>query len=232
MKVTAIILAGGKGTRVGATIPKQFIEVAQKPILVYTLDAFERHPLINQIQVVCIDGWEETVLSYAEKFSISKLTGVVSGGESALESIRKGIDALTCDDDDIVVIHEGVRPLVDEECISNVIRDSESFGAAISTVPLTDHVVQLKEPGDKISYIPRENTFRTATPQAFVYRTLMSAFEESDRTGIGKNSSFVGTSLIDLGRKIALSKGSEKNIKITDPADIWFFSHNLDPHNI
>ena len=232
MKVTAIILAGGKGTRVGATIPKQFIEVAQKPILVYTLDAFERHPLINQIQVVCIDGWEETVLSYAEKFSISKLTGVVSGGESALESIRKGIDALTCDDDDIVVIHEGVRPLVDEECISNVIRDSESFGAAISTVPLTDHVVQLKEPGDKISYIPRENTFRTATPQSFVYRTLMSAFEESDRTGIGKNSSFVGTLLIDLGRKIALSKGSEKNIKITDPADIWFFSHNLDPHNI
>ncbi|MCR4859329.1 MAG: 2-C-methyl-D-erythritol 4-phosphate cytidylyltransferase, partial [Bacteroidales bacterium] len=123
MKTTAIILAGGKGTRVGATIPKQFIEIKGKPILVYTLEAFERHPLIDQIIVICIEGWEETVRSYSSLYSISKLQLVISGGTSALDSIKRGIKALKCDDNDVLVIHEGVRPLVDEMSINKVLND-------------------------------------------------------------------------------------------------------------
>lgn len=231
MKITAIILAGGKGTRVGANIPKQFIEINGKPILAYTLEVFERNPLINDIIVVCIEGWEEVVRSYIQTYSISKLCKVISGGQSALESIRLGINALESKDNDIIVLHEGVRPLVDADCINNVINDSKKYGAAISATPLTDHVVQTGLNGE-LAYIPRENTFRTATPQAFRFSSLVNAFAESDKTGIGKESAFIGTMMIDLGKKVALSKGSEKNIKITDPADIWFFSHNLDPHNI
>lgn len=223
----ALILAGGRGARIGADLPKQFIEVEGKPILVYTLEAFQRHPAINKIAVVSIEGWEDTVWNYAAQFKISKLAKVVIGGSTALESTRIGVQALNCHDDDILVIHDGVRPLVSKEDIDNVLADCSLFGAAISAVPLSEHILYLGDTPGSLTYLPRENAYRTATPQAYQYDKVCEAFRKSDLTGIGKNSAFIGTLMIDLGEKVCLSKGSEKNIKITDPKDILFFDLNL-----
>ena len=119
----AVIVAGGSGSRMGQEIPKQFINVYDKPVIVYTLEAFQKHPQIDKIIVVCIDGWHDILKAYAKQFDISKLEKIVSGGNSAQESIRNGVYSLEglCQNDDIVVIHDGVRPLVDDSVLSDVI---------------------------------------------------------------------------------------------------------------
>ena len=119
----AVIIAGGSGSRMGQDIPKQFINVYDKPVLVYTLEGFQKHPQIDHILVVCIDGWHDVVKAYAKQFGVDKLQWVVSGGNSGQESIRNGIYALEgiCSDNDIVIIHDGIRPLVDETVLTDVI---------------------------------------------------------------------------------------------------------------
>ena len=110
----AIVLAGGSGHRMGQDIPKQFINVYDKPILIYTLESFQNHPMIDEIVVVCIDGWHDVLRAYAKQYAITKLKLIVSGGESGQESIRNGVYALEgkATEDDVIVIHDGVRPLV------------------------------------------------------------------------------------------------------------------------
>ena len=116
----AVIIAGGTGNRMGQNIPKQFINVYDKPVLIYTLEYFDRHPEIDAIAVVCIDGWHDILRAYANQFNITKLKWIVSGGSTGQESIRNGVYALDgiCSDDDIVIIHDGIRPLVDESVLS------------------------------------------------------------------------------------------------------------------
>ena len=112
----ALIIAGGTGNRMGQDIPKQFINVYDKPVIVYTLEAFQKHPQIDAIQVVCIDGWHDILKAYAKQFGITKLKEVVSGGASAQESIRNGVYSLenVCKADDLIIVHDGVRPLVQQ----------------------------------------------------------------------------------------------------------------------
>jgi 2-C-methyl-D-erythritol 4-phosphate cytidylyltransferase len=119
----AIIIAGGSGKRMGQDIPKQFINVYDKPVLVYTLESFERHPQIDAIEVVCIDGWHDVLRAYAKQFNITKLQWIVSGGETGQESIRNGVYNLEgkANDDDIIVIHDGIRPLVDDSVLTDVL---------------------------------------------------------------------------------------------------------------
>ena len=219
----ALIVAGGKGARMSCEIPKQFIEVKGKPILAYTLERFEKFPFIDSIYIVCLAGWEEFVRKFVRGLGFQKVQGVVPGGDTALASIQNGVDALSCGDDDIVIVHDGVRPLVDEESVRAVIDDSAEYGCAVSSIPLTEHLAYVNESRLTESYLPRENAFRTVTPQAYRYSKLISAFRKSAETGIGRNSSFIGTMMMDLGEPVCLSKGSEKNIKITHPHDLVYF---------
>lgn len=219
----AVILAGGKGLRLGAAVPKQFVQINDKPILVYTLEKFESHPLIDRIIIVCVEGWEEEVRSYRNKYGISKLVRVVTGGRTALESIRLGVQNSEAKPDDIIVIHDGVRPLVDDESITHVIEDCQIYGGAISAIPLVEHILFVGEEPTDLSYIPRENAFRAITPQAYTREKIESAYKISDEKGVGTNSAFIGTLMMDVGEKICLSKGSEQNIKITDPKDLSYF---------
>ena len=110
----ALIIAGGSGQRMNQEIPKQFLNVFDKPVIVYTLEGFQRHPKIDAIEVVCLAGWGEVLRAYARQFGIDKLRWVTSGGETAQESIRNGVFALreACAADDIVVIHDGIRPML------------------------------------------------------------------------------------------------------------------------
>lgn len=219
----AIILAGGSGVRMGAEIPKQFIEVHGKPILAYTLERFEKHSEIDAIEVVCIQGWEEQVRDYSTKYGITKLKSVVTGGNSALESIKIGVDNLHANDQDIIMIHDGVRPLVDDQTISNVISDCQQYGGAIAAIPLVEHIFYMGDNRTDLHYIPRENAFRTVTPQAYKLSKIRSAFKKSYETGVGKDSPFIGILMMDVGEEVCLSKSSDNNIKITDPKDVTFF---------
>ena len=120
----AVIIAGGSGSRMKQDIPKQFISVYDKPVLVYTLEDFQRHPQVDAIELVCIDGWHDVVWAYARQFNITKLKWIVTGGKTAQESIRNGVYNLEkeCSEEDIMIIHDGIRPLVDETVLTDVIR--------------------------------------------------------------------------------------------------------------
>ena len=131
----AIIIAGGSGHRMGQDIPKQFINVYDKPVLIYTLEGFQRHPQIDVIEVVCIDGWHDVLWAYAHQFNITKLKWVISGGNTGQESIRNGVFNLEgkAGADDIVVIHDGIRPLVDETVLTDVIMKAQKYGNAVTS---------------------------------------------------------------------------------------------------
>ena len=133
----AIIIAGGSGHRMGQDIPKQFINVYDKPVLIYTLEGFQRHPQIDAIEVVCIDGWHDVLWAYAHQFNITKLKWVISGGNTGQESIRNGVFNLEgkAGADDIVVIHDGIRPLVDETVLTDVIMKAQKYGNAVTSLP-------------------------------------------------------------------------------------------------
>ena len=135
MKKIAIIIAGGRGERMGQDIPKQFLNVGEKPVIMYTLEAFQNHPNIDGIIVVCVDGWHEILSSYAKQFNITKLVSIVSGGANGQASIKKGLDEakILYSEDDMVLIHDAIRPMISEEIISNNIVKCEKYGNATAT---------------------------------------------------------------------------------------------------
>ena len=137
MSTVALILASGKGQRTRQDIPKQFINVYDKPIIIYTLENFQRHPEIDSIFVVCLDGWHDILRAYSRQYNITKLKGIVEGGATVQESSRNGVFAIKekYADDDIVVIHDGIRPMVDEEVLSDVIATCRS-----STTPAPKNI--------------------------------------------------------------------------------------------
>ena len=171
---TAIIIAGGTGRRMGQSIPKQFISVYEKPVIIYTLEGFQRHPQIDAIEVVCIDGWHDVLRAYAEQFGITKLKWVVSGGETAQESIRNGVFFLEekISPDDVVIIHDGIRPLVEEEILSDVIIKCRQYGNAVTSMPYNEQIFVIDNDISTVKYIPREMLRRVATPQAYKFGKL------------------------------------------------------------
>ena len=135
----AIIIAGGVGSRMGQDLPKQFINVYDKPVLLYTLEGFQKHPQIDAIELVCIDGWHEIVWAYAKQFNITKLKWIVSGGKTGQESIRNGVYGLEgkANPDDNIIIHDGIRPLVEPSVLSDVISKCSQYGNAVTSMPLS-----------------------------------------------------------------------------------------------
>ena len=136
----ALIIAGGVGARMGQDIPKQFLSVNDKPVIVYTLEAFQRHPKIDSIAVVCVDGWEDVLHAYARQFGVSKLDIIVPGGKNGQDSIRNGLFALEerFGKDDVVLIHDAIRPMVSEEIITDCIDVTEKRGNAIAVIPCAE----------------------------------------------------------------------------------------------
>ncbi len=223
---TALIIAGGSGQRMGLDIPKQFVCVAGKPVLVYTLEAFQRHPEIDTILVVCIDGWQETVWAYARQFGISKLSDITTGGATGQESIRNGVFSLEdkMSPDDILVIHDGIRPLVDESVLSDVIRVCREHGAAATAMPYNEQIFVADDDFSTTRYIPRETLRRVATPQAYTFGLIDQAYHEAFERGIGiYGSSYANTMFVELGHRLWFAAGSDKNIKLTTQDDLELF---------
>ncbi len=224
MKKIAIIIAGGSGKRMGQDIPKQFLNVNDKPIIIYTLSAFQKHPSIDSIIVVCVAGWHEILKSYAKQFNISKLVSVVNGGRCGQESIKNGLDEASrlYDKNDIVLIHDAVRPMVSDEIISDNIAKCETYGNATAVIPCSTVVLSKTTNRYSVKTINRDDLLLTQTPQAFILDDLLSAHEEAKEKGI--TEAVASCSLYtELGRKVYYSAGSEINIKLTRPDDIEIF---------
>ncbi len=220
----ALIIAGGAGERMGQDIPKQFLTVNEKPVIVYTLEAFQRHPRIDEIAVVCIEGWEKTLQAYAAQFNISKLKYIFPGGNNGQSSIRSGVQGLAehYDGDDIVLIHDAIRPMVSEEIISDCLVQTEKNGCAITVIPCAEAMLETSDGASSKSSYPRDNLKRTQTPQGFRLDTLTKIHKEALEKGI-TNSIASCTLMVELGYPVYFSMGSEKNIKLTTVEDIDIF---------
>lgn len=232
MKRVAIVLAGGDGFTEKREVPRQFINVYDKPILVYTLEGFQRHPQIDEIEVVCVDGWQQITWAYAKQFNITKLKWVVTGGDSIQESIRNGVFNLEVElsHDDIVVIHDGIRPLIDESVLTDVLLVAKNKGNAISALPYNEQlfIISDEDPSITTGYISRDTIKRVLTPQAFMFGELLDAYQKAfeQNLGIG-NDSYTDTLMVDLGYKLYFSVGSEKNIKLSSEDDFNMFKMYL-----
>lgn len=220
----AMLIAGGSGQRMNQDIPKQFINVNDKPVIVYTLEAFQRHPNIDAISVVCLDGWQEILKAYSKQFNISKLRWITEGGENGQTSIYNGLKALkeNCTEQDMVLIHDAIRPMVSQEIISDCISKCNLYGSAIAVIPCVEAVLYSKNHTNAQESIDRTNLMRTQTPQAYHLSKLLWAHEEAKKRGI-INSVATCTLMIELGEQVYFSIGSEKNIKLTTIDDIEIF---------
>ena len=225
MKNIVLIIAGGVGARMGQDIPKQFINVYDKPVIVYTLEAFQKHPSIDAIEVVCLDGWHDVLWAYAKQFGIAKLENIVSGGKNGQDSIRNGLYDIASrhnGSDDIVLVHDAIRPMVSNDIISDNIRVCRQYGNAITVVPCTAAMLKTFDSLSTEEQVPRDNLKITQTPQAFFLQDIIAAHKEALKKGI-TNSVASCTMSIKLGRKLYMSAGSEKNLKLTTAEDIEIF---------
>jgi 2-C-methyl-D-erythritol 4-phosphate cytidylyltransferase len=233
MKVVVIIPAAGLGTRMAPagsarskTPSKQFTELGGTPIVIHTLRKFAASPLVSEIFVALrkdeIPGFRERLeTADADPKSLRKKVELVEGGEHRQQSVANALAAVSAAPDDVVLVHDAVRPLVTPEIIAEVIRGAEKFGAAIAGMPAVDTVKKVERTADGAlitATIPREHVVMAQTPQGFRYHVLKKAFDEAAADG------FLGTdeaSLVERsGHEVAVVMGSPKNIKITTPGDM------------
>ena len=230
MSNVAVIIAGGVGSRMNQEIPKQFINVYDKPVIIYTLEGFQKHPEIDAIEVVCIDGWHDMLWAYAKQFNITKLKWVISGGASAQESISKGVYNLEgeLNDDDIAIVHDGIRPMVDSSVLSDILRVCRLHGNGVTSTPYNEQIFRIQDEYSTREYIPRETLRKVATPQAYRYGLLLRAYRRAFEEGIGiQGSAYVNTMMVDLGETLYFAAGSDKNIKLTSKDDLELFKAYL-----
>lgn len=225
----ALIIAGGKGNRMHQDIPKQFLTVNEKPVIIYTLEAFENHPEIDAIAVVCLKGWERMLKAYARQFEIGKLLFVIPGGKNGQDSIRNGVFELEkhYDENDIILVHDAIRPLVSAEIISDCIVETKIYGSAIASIQCAEAILQTEDGKISTGSYPRNLLRRAQTPQGFPLGKLCKLHRDALEAGI-TNSVASCTLMIEMGEQVHFSSGSDKNIKLTTIADFDIFKALLD----
>ena len=226
----AIIIAGGVGSRMNMDIPKQFIHIYDKPVIIYTLEGFQRHPEIDAIEVVCLSGWEETLREYAAQYGITKLRWVCTGGATGQESIRNGVYYLEdkLKDDDIAIVHDGIRPMVDSSVLSDCLRVCRLHGNGVTSTPYNEQIFRKLDEYSSREYIPRETLRKVATPQAYRYGLLLKSYRRAFAEQIGIfGSAYTNTMMVDLGETLYFAAGSDKNIKLTSKDDLELFKAYL-----
>ncbi len=222
--VVALLTAAGSGTRMHQDIPKQFIHVDNKPVIIHTMEAFQRHPSIDAIMVVTIESWSAVLWAYAKQFNISKLKWVIPGGQTGQESIRNGLEALNKElsYDDTVMVHDGNRPLVSSEIISNSLATFAEHGNAVAVIPCTEVVFESENGYSSCVSTEREKLFRTQTPHTYKLGELLDAHREAEKRGLS-NTAASCMLMKELGKTTYFSKGSEENMKITTLDDLKIF---------
>lgn len=220
----AMIIAGGSGSRMHQDIPKQFLTVNEKPVIIYTLEVFQKHPAVDEIAVVCIEGWEQVLWAYVRQFNLSKVSMIVKGGDCGQNSIYRGLEEIgkNHEEEDLVLIHDAIRPMVSEEIISDCINKTIEYGSAIASIPCAEAMLVSGNQKDSDRVFDRNCLKRTQTPQGFRLGKLRDIHKKALAQGI-TNSIASCTLMIEMGEKVYFSKGSEKNLKLTTVEDIDIF---------
>lgn len=220
----ALLTAGGVGARMHQDIPKQFLTVNEKPVIVYTLEAFQAHGNIDEIVVVCVDGWENILAAYAKQFGITKLTKIVPGGRNGMESIMNGMFELEKDHapDDIVLIHDSIRPMVSPDIISDCIVATQRYGCAITVIPCAEVMLTTDDSEVSTGQVNRDHLKRTQTPQGIYLRKACDLYRSEIAKGNTESIALCAT-MIEAGEQVHFCHGSERNIKLTTVEDIDIF---------
>lgn len=220
----AMIIAGGSGSRMHQDIPKQFLTVNEKPVIIYTLEVFQKHPAVDEIVVVCIEGWEQVLWAYIRQFNLTKVTAVVKGGDCGQNSIYRGLEEIARKHvpEDIVLIHDAIRPMVSEEIISDCISKTAEYGSAVACIPCAEAMLVSENQENSSRIFNRDHLKRTQTPQGFRVGKLLDMHKKALKQGI-TNSTASCTLMIEMGEGVHFSKGSEKNLKLTTVEDIDIF---------
>ena len=224
-----ILTAAGMGSRMHQDIPKQFIHVDNKPVIAYTMEAFEKHPSIDAIVVVTLTSWKEVLYAYAKQFDISKLALVVDGGETGQESIYNGLKAIEEEygvENNTVIVHDGNRPLVSTEIISDALATYKHYGSSVAAIPCVEVVFYSEDGIIAGDSVPREKLFRTQTPHVYSLEKLLWAHNEAEQRKIF-NTGAPCDLMYQLGEKVFFSRGSEENFKITTVDDLTMFKSML-----
>jgi 2-C-methyl-D-erythritol 4-phosphate cytidylyltransferase len=221
-----IIIAGGVGSRLGAPVPKQFVEVLGKPVIAYTMEHFQNHPEIDSIELVCVDGYQDYLKSITEKYGITKLLKIVKGGSEYERSIMNGVAGLEeiAKSDDVVVIHWAASPFLTEEIITDNIRVCKEKGNAITAS--YSYLLYGSNDGDCAKKaINRESFMTLSAPQSFLYKNLVELYRKVDEKNLFETVEEHHTTVFmaELGIPLYFSKGSHTNIKITTKEDIDLF---------
>lgn len=225
MKNYVILLAGGVGKRMQADIPKQFIEVENKPIVAYTIENFQKNRQIEKIVVVCVRNWIDELKRIVEKYNFTKVKWIIEGGNTGHDSIRNGVFFLKdkIASEDYVIIHDAVRPILPQKAIDEVIHVAHENGNACSSIVCHPPIVYTEDFKSGISDIDREHVMLTASPQVFKYSLALDCYEKAEREN-KHNFTFTSSLLIHCGKRVYFAKGTTSNIKITTKEDLALFS--------
>lgn len=224
MKNYVILLAGGVGKRMQTDIPKQFIEINNKPIIVYSIENFQKNPQIEKIVVVCVKDWIERVKKIIEEYSLSKVEWIIEGGDTGHDSIRNGVFFLRdkINSDDYIIVHDAVRPVLPQKAIDEVIRVAHEKGNASSSIACHPPIVYTDDFVSGIKDVDREHVMLTASPQAFKYSTALRCYLQAEQENM-HNFTFTSSLLIHCGERVYFAKGTTCNIKITTKEDLALF---------
>lgn len=220
----ALIFAGGSGQRMNSrSKPKQFLELHGKPIIIYTLEHFEYHEEISEIAVVCIKDWIEELQGLLKRYGIMKVSAVVPGGATGHDSIYLGLKALECstDEEDIVLIHDGVRPLINGELISKNIEKVRKAGNAITAEPVRESIVRCEDGEGIAEVLPRNQMYVAKAPQSFRFGEIMRLYEAARKDELKTIDSAHLCSLYKFPMHMIIS--TKNNLKITEPADFYVY---------
>lgn len=220
----ALLTAAGIGSRMELDIPKQFLFIEGKPVILHTMEVFQKHPQIDGIIVVTLEAWMDTLKAYARDAGITKLKWVTVGGATGQESIKKGIEELAkdCELSDVIIVHDGNRPFVSEEIISDSLATYNEYGSAVAAMPCIEAIFRSTDGKNSVESIPREMLFRTQTPHTYSLGKLLWAHEEAEKKNI-YNTTATCVLMQKLGEIVHFSKGSEKNVKLTTKDDLDIF---------
>ena len=219
----AVILAGGRPVRTNQNIPTQFVSVLGKPLIMYALETYQKHPFIDEIIVVCLKGWEDILRSYVDRYKITKVSAILQDGPSAIESVRNALNYLWVNpnikDDDLLIFQEATRPLVPEELISKLLYSAREQNTAVTYESMQEYI-QFYRSEEKTECLDRDKIITIQGPEAYTFGTIKNAFIKSDKIGHQMTESCCYMLLHNLGEELYFCEGSRNNIKIVRQEDI------------
>ena len=222
----AMIFAGGRGVRMGSGIPKQFLEIHGKPVLVHTLELFQEHDMIDKIYISVLEDYIGKTQKLVDRYGLDKVVSIIPGGATAQDSIYNVLkDAEKENDgDSIVLLHDGVRPFVSYDTIKQNIESVQKYGSAITCTACYETIL-LSKSGEKVDSVPyRKDTFAAQAPQSFRLKDIIAAHDEVRAINPSyENMVDACTIMTTLGKEVHMNSGNRGNIKVTTPEDVYMF---------